>query len=270
MDAAGAVHALERLFLPNACVGCDRLVEPARPDALLCGLCRSRLRPLTGGCVRCRQPLPPVGPCRFCADWESLQWAYSAVWHVPPARQVVHALKYEGLPRLAEECADAMRRLITRPRRALLVPVPLGTRRRRERGYNQAAAIARALARHWGLPVAEGMVRRTRETRSQTALTPEERTANVAGSFAAAPPPTSLRDSAPGGDGAGTGRDAVAVILVDDVLTTGATLQEAAQSLRSAGWPAVGALTFARAVPYELRLDERPPAAISSSSSITL
>lgn len=238
-----ALQSLERLFLPNACVACDRLVGAQDPDALVCGSCRLRLKPLLGGCDRCRQPLPLIGPCRFCAAWPAqLVWARSAVWLDGEARQIVHHLKYAGYWRLASLLADTIVRHVARPSGAALVPIPLARRRLRERGYNQAALIARALGRRWKIPVGEELLTREREAGSQTALTPEQRLANVAGTFAAPP--------APAAGGAGEG----GVIIVDDVLTTGATLCAAAASLAAGGWQRVAAVTFARALPFERRM----------------
>lgn len=253
-ELVAAGRALERFFLPNACVACGRLVEAHRPDALVCGVCRSRLRFLGAGCARCRQPLPPVGPCRFCADWSALDGAASAVWHESPAREIVHGLKYDGLRPLAAECARAIVRAVPRPAARALIPIPLGPGRLRERGYNQAAEIARALGPIWNLPVDDGVLHRTKETKSQTAFTPEERLANIAGAFVAEPPAASAAPAA----GKGGVR---AAILVDDVLTTGATLRAAARALRGSGWSVVRAVTFARAVPYERRLEARSAAA---------
>lgn len=240
--------ALERLVLPNCCVSCERLVERSHPDALVCGACRGRLVALAGGCARCRQPLPPVGPCRFCAWWPpALAWASSAVWLGDEARRIVHHLKYEGYPALGSVMATMLVRCVRRPATGILVPVPLGRRRLRERGYNQAAVMARSLATAWQLPVAESTLARERDTASQTALDPARRRRNVASAFAARPAPI----------GRGTGRlgTVPAVILVDDVLTTGATLASAATALADAGWSSVGAVTFARALPFERRVE---------------
>jgi predicted amidophosphoribosyltransferase len=200
---------------------------------------------------------------------------HSAVWLGPEARALIHHLKYEGYQQLGDTAAEWIAR--TRPApcgQAVLVPVPLSPRRLRRRGYNQAAPIAHALGSRWRLPVSEDILRRVRESESQTALTPEERERNVAGAFAAAPPPAApgqrgqvgqvaeaswqrLRPrsapttSSPPPAPAGCGGAAV-IILVDDVLTTGATLAAAARALERAGWEAIGAVTFARALPYEL------------------
>ena len=236
---AEAATSLERLLLPNSCIACDRLVESRTPDGLVCSVCRARLETAQVGCDRCGQPLPPVGPCRFCTGWPTaLRRARSAVWLGPEAREIVHRLKYDDCTILAELAAETIARRVRHPGPALLLPVPLGLKRREARGYNQAAYIAHALGRRWDLGSDERLLRRVRDTASQTALTPEARLANVAGAFAAE------RGNASG---------PVAAILIDDVLTTGATLCAAAEALAAAGWADVTAITFARALPFEIR-----------------
>jgi ComF family protein len=152
------------------------------------------------------------------------------VWLEESARRAVHRLKYDGWWRVAEAMAEAMRGLEPLTGRVSLIPVPLGARRVRERGYNQSERIAAALGRLIGAPVRSDILRRVRETRTQTALTPEARQANLAGAFS--------------GDGA----VGLAAVLVDDVFTTGATLVSAAAALAAAGAESVDGITFARAM----------------------
>ena len=243
---ARALISLERFLLPNACIVCRSLLPPQDPDGLVCPVCCTRARPVVGGCERCHQPLPPIGPCRFCAGWSgAIAWARSGYWLGGMTRTVVHHLKYEDCPCLGGLIAELMVSTIPRPDTGWLVPIPVGPRRKRQRGYNQSEVIARSLGRLWQMPVATSVLHRARETKTQTALTPEARLANVAGAFAAAETHTVIR--APGS----RVRQA---ILVDDVLTTGATLDAAASALASAGWPAVGAVTFARAMPFQARV----------------
>jgi ComF family protein len=118
--------------------------------------------------------------------------------------------------------------------RSALVPVPLAADRERERGYNQSALLARALAPHWNTPVWEDVLQRTRATGTQTRLTPEERRRNVSGAFAA------RADAGPRLRGAH-------VVLVDDIITTGATLAACANALFAGGARIVSLVTFGRA-----------------------
>lgn len=118
--------------------------------------------------------------------------------------------------------------------RAGIVPVPLAEARQRERGYNQSERLARALAERWGVPVWDAVLERTRHTETQTRLTPEQRLANVSHAFRAP----------------GSARDALRrshVVLVDDVVTTAATLNACAAALHAAGARVVSFVTFGRA-----------------------
>jgi ComF family protein len=229
--AAAALAELERWLLPPACLLCEAPIPAREGDALVCGLCISRWRrvphPL---CSRCGQPSMEGMECRICAAWPpALARARSAVWLEGTARRAAHQLKYGGWTRLAQPMADAMRGLEPLTGRVCLIPIPLGARRQAERGYNQSERLAAALAGRVGGTVRTDLLRRARDTRTQTALTPEARHANVAGAFAAA------------------GRPPARVVLVDDVFTTGATLCAAAAALRDGGAELVEAVTFARA-----------------------
>ncbi len=156
---------------------------------------------------------------------------------VEPASSIVHALKYEGWSIVAREIAQRMSRLawpvdVVEEKNAL-IPVPLASARKRQRGYNQSALIARELGERWRLPVWDDALRRTRETKTQTQLTPEERRANVAGSFCV------------GGDVRHFAN--AHLVLVDDVVTTAATLNSCAKVLYEAGARMISYVTFGRA-----------------------
>lgn len=235
--------ALEQLLLPAECALCHALLGERDAPHLVCSVCRQRFRAVRGPwCERCGQPAPHFGPCRLCADWPAaLKTARSAVWLVDGAQQSVYALKYGGLPRIAEDLVPAMAAL--RPpagERSALVPIPLAPKRLRTRGYNQSEVLARALARKWRIPVLPDLLVRTRETPTQTALTPGTRLANVAGAFAMRNAKVGMRNSA-------FRISTSTFILIDDVFTTGATLAEAARALEQAGATTIHAVTFARA-----------------------
>lgn len=226
------LEGLERWLLPPACLLCRDPLPASDGDHLACGVCRSRWSPVAPPwCPRCGQPTDGGLECRVCPDWPpGFGPVESAVWLNDPARQAVHLLKYEGWWRLGESMAVAMRGLSAMRVADALVPVPLGPARQRRRGYNQSAELARPLGALVRVPVREAALARVRETASQTRLAPEARRANLAGAFRA-----------------GAGVRGRALVLVDDVFTTGATLLAAAQALLGAGARSVAAVTFARA-----------------------
>jgi ComF family protein len=226
-----ALADLERWLLPGACLLCEAPIAEREGDALICALCRSRWRGIPGPlCDRCGQPLFAELECRICSGWTpQLRRVRSAVWLEEGARRAVHRLKYEGWWRVAQVMANRMQGLEPLTGRVCLIPVPLGAARERERGYNQSERIASALGALIEAPVRCDVLRRVRETRTQTALAPEARQANLAGAFACA------------------GAEGLTAVLVDDVFTTGATLVSAAAALAAAGADTVDGITFARA-----------------------
>ena len=241
-------NALEQLLLPAECLLCRGLLSFADADRTVCPVCRHRWRPvLPPWCERCGQPEPLFGGCRLCADWPAaLRRVRSAVWLEGGAREAVHALKYAGRARLADDLAAAMSGAMLRGwDDAVLVPVPLGPARLRERGYNQSERLAQALGRRWKRSVVDLLVR-VRDTPTQTALTPAARRANVAGAFEVRNEKCGMRS--PPMQNSALRNPHSALVLVDDVFTTGATLAEAARVLECAGVTAVLAVTFGRAV----------------------
>ena len=176
-----------------------------------------------GLCGRCRQHPPAFDAARSWAVMEG------------SVRQALHRLKYHRDLALAETLAAILLGMV----RSLgwqveaVMPVPLGRARQQERGYNQAALLAFPLALGLHVPYRGGVLVRVRETRSQVGLTAAERRRNVAGAFGV------RRPAAVAGRG---------VLLVDDVMTTGATLDAAAAALKASGARQVFAVTVARAV----------------------
>ena len=150
----------------------------------------------------------------------------------------MHALKYHEWQSAALGIAARMARLAwpidVLAERAALVPVPLAPVRERERGFNQAQLIADALARHWCIPVWSQLVLRKRATDTQTRLTPAERSANVHRAFSVC-------------DGMSEFVRGRHLVLIDDVITTGATLNACAAALFEAGARTISYATFGRA-----------------------
>jgi ComF family protein len=163
----------------------------------------------------------------------NLDGIYAVAVFEDALRQAIHALKYENNITLAAPLGVMMVDLWRRggmPQTDLILPVPLHTRRQGERGYNQSTLLARVLGHGVGIPVDEHTLIRQRATLPQVGLGPSERQQNVEGAFACR--------------GHLEGKRAV---VVDDVCTTGATLEVCAAALRAGGAGSVWALTRARA-----------------------
>ena len=230
---------LGELVFPRTCLTCESLL-PRRASGVMCAQCLARVEALPHPrCERCGHPQSRA-ECRWCRNLdEVVAAARSWCWAGDPvASRAIHALKYHDWPAIAQHLAERMARLRFPPaveeRERVLVPVPLSARRLRERGYNQSLVLAHAVARVRPAPVLDGALVRTRETPTQTRLTPEQRLTNVADAFRV--DATRL-----------SGRGERAVVLVDDVITTGATLNACARALSQAGVGQICYLTFGRA-----------------------
>jgi len=213
------------LVAPQTCAACGLPGEVACRDCL--GELAAPPEPL---CARCGHPAPvPLDRCPHCPP--GLRHARQAALYTGPAPALVTALKDGRRRPVADLLAGRIAAAVAPPPPGVpLVPVPLGRARLAERGFNQSLLLARALARRWDRPVAE-LLTREREGPRQRGSRAAARARQAAGAFLARPgaqvPP--------------------AVWLVDDVLTTGATLAACARALRYAGAREVGAVCFARA-----------------------
>lgn len=185
--------------------------------------------------------------CATCEELPpSLRALRSAFVLDGPPRELVHALKYGGWRSLARAMGARMAGLDlpleVEEEVSLVVPTPVSPVRLRQRGYNQAELLARAVAAARGWTCAPDLLVRTRASETQTTLHPSERRANVAGAFRSrAPHEPEIRLEH--------------VLLVDDVWTTGATALACGEALVDAGARAFSVLTFARALPELVRTE---------------
>jgi ComF family protein len=242
MRGLAMLDAVLSVVLAPSCAACDSLLErPTRGP--VCESCWQSMRPFTPPlCESCGDPLPswrvisvPMARCPRCRRAHRLvDRSMSAGAYDGPLRAVVQALKYEGRRSLAKPLARLMRGRCAAVLEGAdcLIPVPLHSSRQRARGFNQALDLARHLS-DAGLPVRQPL-RRVRATPTQTGLPAAQRHRNMRHAFAPA-----WRTRAPLGG---------LVVLVDDVSTTGATLEACARVLKEMGVREVRAVTAARVV----------------------
>jgi ComF family protein len=234
-----SAHGLLRHLLPNACALCG-----GDSDDALCSGCEAQFFGTAAAiarCPRCANPVPADGQlCGAClAAPPAFDRTLAAADYALPVDQLVLQLKFGHRLALAPLCARLLRDAVLAEGSialpALLCPVPLGPRRLAGRGYNQALEIARPLARGLGIALAPQLLHRVRETAAQSSVAPERRQQNIAGAFAV--PDAALV----------AGRH---IGVVDDVMTSGRTLNEVAATLKRHGAARVSNFVFARTPPH--------------------
>jgi ComF family protein len=223
---AKKLDSLARALLPAQCVLCAGRATPGA----ICAACRRELPRMGDACPRCALPSRESALCGDCfVRPPPLDFAVAAFRYAFPVDRMIQALKYGGQLAHAEALGGALAEAsLAAGVLDALVALPLADARQRQRGFNQAAEIARRVAAVRGIALAGGLAR-LRDTPPQASLPLRERARNVRGAFAAHRPFTGLR-----------------VAIVDDVMTTGASLHAAARVLRAAGAHEVGALVVAR------------------------
>lgn len=229
------LRCLADFVFPPVCYGCDAEIE----SGLICDSCRLLLYTSElDVCSRCGRPcLPDDRLCGNCAPPLALSRIRALGLYAPPFRGLIHALKYQEKTALVPVLGGALALLVHQDIRLRqadgICAVPLHPARQRERGYNQAHLLAWEVARITGIPLVEPLAR-IRNTKSQTDQPNERaRVENVRAAFRLKP---------------GENVEGKRLILVDDVMTTGATLSSAAEELRKGGAVEVMGLVVAAAV----------------------
>ena len=229
------------LLFPPRCVSCGSGLEEGHTDVLLCADCLGKLVPAAwNGCRRCGSRLsgePRDGGCQKCKDAPFAFDRLAALGgYEGSLREAVLRMKrpsHDAISLavgrlLAARCQE----LLADARPGLIIPIPMYWARRLRRGGNSPEVLAACLARAFGVPCARGILVRRRSTSPQWPLTPDERRANVRGAFRVRRP-AAVKDRR--------------VLLVDDIMTSGATCSEAARVLKRAGAAAVAVAVVARA-----------------------
>ena len=230
------LETLWDLFFPRHCVGCGS----ALATGWICSVCRDSVPPIEPPrCETCSRPFPGIAQDFVCENCRDRSFYFQCAVAVLPSRgyvrELVHRLKYGHELWLAEPLGELLalawddERLAGRTFDGI-VPVPLHPLRQRERGFNQAEILAREVARSGNVPLLE-VLRRPHYTETQTHFNRRQRMENLRDAF-------TLRHNA--------GVQEKNLLLVDDVLTTGSTLNECARVLKLAGAKSVCALTVAR------------------------
>jgi len=222
-------HALDWMY-PPVCAACST------PGSRLCSDCVTKVKIINQQkvCPICGVPQPEFLVCDEC---EAAPPAFTAVrsWGVyeDPLRSTIHRLKYHSDLGVSQDLAGHLSRLLSQMTWKIdrIIPVPLSAERQRQRGYNQASLLARWVSLTNNIRFDTNALNRVKDTTSQVGLTGAERRRNVAGAFTAEP------------------RIVVgkSILVIDDVATTGATMQACAKALMTAGAVSVYGLTLARA-----------------------
>ena len=216
-------------LLPRTCFLC----VAASGGELLCPDCRDALPVMPAQCCPlCALPTPGAAVCGACLKRSPhFDASHAAFRYEFPVDSLIHALKYGHRLASAKFLAGAMLSAAPRTVPDMIIPVPLAPNRLAERGFNQAVELARPLARHWHVPLETRAVTRAIETLPQASLPWKERAKNIRHAF-----------------NCGIDLSGKSVLVVDDVMTTGATLNELAGTLKACGAARVENWVVARAL----------------------
>ncbi len=241
---ARLLRRLLHTVFPMNCRTCDNVLDDD-PIPFFCQRCWDQITPIRSpSCPRCAHPFPSphaLRPGYVCGSCRKHPPAYNRAWtpyaYQSPLKEAIGLLKYRGKTQLAPSLARLIAQTTPAPTNVdAILAVPLHPDRLRAREFNQALLLAYHLGKQWNLPVLTDVLRRTKPTPPQTSLTRRERLKNLRKCFAVATP------------SAIEGKN---MLVVDDVFTTGTTVNECAKALRKAGAQAVYVQTLARMVAHE-------------------
>lgn len=239
----GLIRHAVRFFLPADCAACG-VPLTTDPVPLFCKACWESTAPLRlARCSQCDRPLPsPVAltysPTHRCHHCTVRPPAYAKAWtlypYLPPLQDAICLFKYRGKVSLARPLGQLMIKSLPASLDAdLVIPVPLHPTRLREREFNQSLLLADQVAKHVGRPLSFTNLVRTAPSEPQSTLSRKERMKNLRQAFAVRKPELVAQKR---------------ILLIDDVFTTGTTVNECAKVLRTAGAEAVFVLTLARTI----------------------
>lgn len=264
----GLAELVFPLVFPDECRVCGEALRGVS-RVPVCTRCLHDPQPLMAEyfCVSCRTPflnhfpLDESGRCPLCRlGLTGFDAVYSYGSYEGSLRKLIHLFKYDKIYSLAQPLAGFLARVLPREEHFdIIVPMPLHWRRRWERGFNQSELLAREIAKKWNAPLKHA-VRRVKSTAPQAGLTNAKRRANVGGAFAVK---RNMR------------LDGARVLLVDDVLTTGATAAACARVLKRAGAAQVALLALARTdrrlalQSFEMTMDTHEDAAAATGTGGT-
>lgn len=222
-----------RIVLPSWCVACESELPWGDRTASCCGPCWSSLTKIRGPkCRSCALPIANGEVCIACSlDPSPVDWCEAWGTYAGVLEKLLHALKFQRHDFLDDALAGLLQESLRDRELDLIAGVPMHAAKERKRGYNQAELLARSLSRRIDVACDMRLLRRVTAGAAQSTLPKRDRAANVRGAFAASPR-----------------AEGKAILLVDDICTTGETLRACATALRDAGASRVCAIAVAKAV----------------------
>ncbi len=228
------------IFFPRICLHCKNDIHYL-DENILCSPCHEQLKTITMPlCAKCGQPIDSGEHCYSCRKLKTkpkCSFIRSAFTFNEPMRSIIHEYKYKNKPYLSKTLGLWMRELLKTNQEFkdfhFLLAVPLAKKKLAQRGFNQSELLADIMAKNKDFKVIKNAIIRSKNTQSQTTLNKKDRKTNISNAFSVLKPKLIKGKN---------------IILIDDVATTGSTLQELAKTLKEAGVKKVAAFTLAREV----------------------